>query len=444
MDVEDLLLMAAKSREPCRDEPWDYGWSSIEYRRSASASLTHDEEQAVKLSSDGVRTLEVAMEKLLRLPNVRDAYDPDELWSIVGSMIATLPMGAREEDLRTMIRSRLEQLRGPPQAVVQFAVCHVKPIADCLILGPLRLGSLAAVHDSLGDIANPDAVAMLGEMTTTDAEARRDVEPRGVYCAYATQTQGDRARREAEASFDDAVAIALMLEPYLDGKGLYSLRGDSYRPGINGLKVDRHALAAALKENPKLGLHMAASISWVGLGGASMSHTWFGEDPFPLGDLLEEPERRALVSYLLSSMDPVPRRLRLAARWHAKAHWSAEIDDAVIALGISFDVMLREKGNSPGRVHAERYAFLAEQPDERRRRYKQFYGEYYTARSAIVHGGRTSSTDGAMVRQMASDARQLFARLASEIRTRNIRTEKELDAMFEELKWGPRLDSMSA
>lgn len=444
MDVEELLLMAAKSRETSPDEPWDYGWASMEYRRSATASLTHDEKQAVRLSPDGVRNLEVAMDKLLRVPKMQVAYDADELWSIVGSMIATLPMGTREEDLQTMIRNRLEQLRAPPQAVVQFAVCHVKPIDDCLVLGSMRLGSLAAVHDSLADIAKPDALAKLREIAASDVAARGDAEPKHVYCVYVTQTQRDRARREAEASFEDAVAIALMLEPNLDDKGLYSLRGDSYRPGIDGLKVDRHVLGNVLKNRPELGIHVAASISVVGLGGVSTSHAWFGEDPFPLGDLLEEPERRAVASYLLSSMDPVPRRLRLAARWHAKAHWSAEVDDAVIALGISFDVMLREQGNSPGRVHAERYAFLDEQPDERRRRYKQFYGEYYAARSAIVHGGRTGTTDGAMVRQMASDARQLFARLASEIRTRNIRTEKELDAMFEALKWGPESGSKSA
>lgn len=309
-------------------------------------------------------------------------------------------------------------------------------MTDCLTLGPLRLGSLDAIHDSLAKSARPDRGQQLLELNTTETAICGGPKRERVYCVYDSNSQGEKARREAEAAFDDAVAIALMLEPNLDERGLYSLRGDGYRPGIDGLKIDRHALADVSRANPELDIHMAASISVVGLGGASTSHAWFGEEPFPLGSLLEKPERRALVSHLLSSVDSVARRLRLAARWHAKAYWSAEIDDAVIALGVSFDVMLREKGNSPGRVHAERYAFLSEMPEERRDRYKRFYGEYYAARSAIVHGGRTSATSGAMVRQMALDSRRLFARLTNEIQARNIRTERELDAMFEEFKWG--------
>jgi hypothetical protein len=142
------------------------------------------------------------------------------------------------------------------------------------------------------------------------------------------------------------------------------------------------------------------------------------------------------VSFLLSTTNTVTKRLRLAARWHAKAFWSDELDDAILALGIAFDVLLKEKSNSPGRVHADRFAFLAPRVTERRKRYKRFQGEYYAARSAVAHGGRSSAADGHFVRLMAADARQTFAQLLAAVQARSIKNEDEYDRMFDALKWG--------
>ncbi|HEX4961974.1 MAG TPA: hypothetical protein VF173_14125 [Thermoanaerobaculia bacterium] len=435
-NIAEGLLQAALGRELSSQKAWDYGWCLEEHRRSSEAALTHDETHSVVLTTGAVAALEAATIALLRQPAVVNLYDPEEFWSIVAGLIGTLPLDLDESGLKPLIDARLQRLLSPPPATVLFPVSHIAMPSGCLQIGPLKIGAAKSVWASLPESVQKDIAEKTSLADIWWGEALEGSPNDLILCAYTTRSQLGRAYHDAAEDFDDLVSLALMFEANLDELELYSLRGDVYRPGVRGIKTDRHALGEAVARDSKLGRELAATILTTGIFGPSTSLHWLGESTFPLERLLAVNAIRERATFLLSTSTSVTRRLRLAARWHAKAHWSTEIDDAVLALGISFDVLLKEKGNSPGRVHAERFAFLVPDPEERRRRYKRFQGEYYAARSAVAHGGRSSATDAAFVRRMAADVRAIFYRLVDHVQTRAIQTDAEYDTLFDELKWG--------
>jgi hypothetical protein len=430
------LLEAARERTASSSKPWDYGWCDESYRRSEDAALSYKPGLSVRLSRSGVEAFEAAVMALLKISSVADAYDKEEFWGVVGGLVGTLPLGGEPDDLRKLIESRLQRLVATTVAWVLFPVCHVASPSSVLEFGPLRIGSGKEIWASLPD----ETRAKLGDSPhysslwwyPTPAGPQESI----VLCAYSTHRQLEQAFHDAQKAFDDLISLALMSEPDLDSLGLYSLRGDTHRPGVRGIKLDRHSLSEIAKRQDGVTKELAASVLTTGLLGPHVSHHWLGEDPFPLERLLGKPQRRERVGFLLGNESSVTKRLRAAARWHAKAYWADEMDDAVLALGIAFDLMLKERGNSPGRVHAERYAFLSAKPDERPERYRRFQGEYYAARSAVAHGGRTSASTAQFVRAMAADVRQVFLQVSEFAEVRGLKTEEEYDEMFEGLKWG--------
>ena len=246
-----------------------------------------------------------------------------------------------------------------------------------------------------------------------------------------------RATALAEESFTDLVALALVLEPDLDANKIYSLRGDTNKPGIRGLQQDRGAIARAAKSQPSLNSELGAAILIAGLFRQGYSHHWYGYDPLPIDTLLGSASRRSTAARILGTATSIHHRMRTAARWHAKAHWADSPEDAMLALGIAFDALLSESGPSPGRVLGERFALL--EPDRKKRpdAYRYFTKELYAARSSVAHGGASSTlSDAGFVRDVASRLRTLFARLDSHVVAAALTSEKDLTELFDRLKWG--------
>jgi hypothetical protein len=434
--IAKSLIEAALTRQFTSDEAWDHGWCVADYRRSAGAAVSHDTSRRVNLSAEGVAAFEGAMHQLFKLAEVRDLYDAEELWGVVAGIIGALPMPSTEAVLEGQLNDHLKRLATPPDSVVVVPIANLNPGQTLIEAGPLLIGRLgdewrrrlkerAGEHEALSDSRQPWWQAL------TDDSTEQDV----VLLAHFGRSQLDRAFRDTEETFENLVALALVLESDLDGRRLYSLRGDSHRPGIRGLAVDRLSLRTIAVTSPKLFRDLAAEVLVSGISGTNVRQKWYGEDPFPLHELLEA-ERLAEARRLLTGRASVHNRLRLAARWHAKAYWSSEVEDAVLALGIGFEALLSEGNPSPGRVLGERFAFLAPLPSDRPARYKLFTHEYYAARSSIAHGAKRTNIDGKFARRMAKDLRQTFLRIASLTSAQSVESEDAYGRLFDTLKWG--------
>jgi hypothetical protein len=450
--IVNLLVNAALGRSVTMSEPWDYGWSIENYRRSPSAAMAHDRNKGVSLRPEAVAAFEQASTALLRISAIRDRYDPEEFWSVVASLVGTLPMDASRDTLQARITDRVNRLVNPSDSHVLLPLANVASTEGSLEIGPMLIGHWEKAFEerfpsvrASGEAAGAAASATGGE--TADPEVGRpwwaspsvreapDVPP-PLLLAHQSRFQLGRAIREAESAFEDLVAVALMLEPDLEALSLYGLRGSTHRPGTKGLVIDRASLARAAGKNPTIQRELGAETLVSSIFGQTRTIRWYGESPFPLQQLLKDKERRVVSERILDASTKVYQRLRLAARWHAKAYWASEPEDGVLALGICFDSMLTEKGPTPGRVLAERFAFLAPDPDVRWSRYRLFMNEFYPARSTVAHGAKGTSLDGAFVRRMAKEARLVFRRLLQLSEAGSVRTEKDLENMYATIKWG--------
>ncbi len=334
------------------------------------------------------------------------------------------------------VDERLNRLITPPDSMVVVPIANLNPGDNLIEVGPLLIGRLSDAWRTRmkalgGGQEPPPGTRQPWWHSLRNDSKERDI----VLLAHFGRSQLDRAFRDAEEVFEGLVALALVLEPDLDGRQLFSLRGDSHRPGIRGLAVDRQSLQNSAKASPDLFRELGAEVLVSGLLGTNVTHHWYGEEPFPLQELLDS-IRLAEAGRLLTGQTSVHSRLRLAARWHAKAYWSSEVDDAVLALGIGFEALLSESNPSPGRVLGERFAFLAQVPSERQTRYKLFLSEYYAARSSVAHGAKRTNVDGKFVRDMAKDLRQTFITIAALTKTNSVESEDAYGRMFDALKWG--------
>ena len=438
--IVDRFVRTAQAREVTSGEPWDYGWSQESYRRSTKAAMTHDRGRSVRLQAGTVDCFEEASSALLQLQQVRTRYEVNEFWSLTASLIGKLPLGATPGELTTAIEQWIKSVLEPPDSLVVFAVANVAPLNNALDFGPLLLGHFDEpfanrLREKAGRAVLAHETREPWWMSPSD-RASDPVGPPPILLAYLCPTQLHRAIDDAEEAFEDLASIALMVQLDLDALSLFSLRGDANRPGIRGLVVDRQALAKAAERNPQISRELGCPVIVDGVFGQTVSFRWYSENPFPLGQLLNNPEKGSAAERLLLGSTAVYRRLRVAARWHAKAHWSIDLADAVLALGICFDSMLTEQSPSPGRVLSERFALLDPDPDRRRRRYRQFQTEYYPARSSVAHGAKGKSLDAAFVRSMAKEARWVFQRIVNLTEALGVSTEDEYNNMYENLRWG--------
>ena len=439
--IVDDFVQAALSREITSNEPWNHGWSQESYRRSSDAAVTHDDRRSVRLSQSGLNSFEEATGRLLKLQSIRQIYDNDEFWELTATLVGTLPLRGTAEQLGVEVSRRVDKLLSPLNSLVMTAVANVAPPENVLNIGALTIGTLSDRFKEL--VQSKTQCRVFGRnrrdpwWISDSKNAAHDKES-PVVMAYVGRSQLERAINDAGETFEDLISIALMLQPDLDSLSLYSLRGDASRPGLRGLVVDRNALAQVAQKVSAVSKETACRVLVEGSFGERTTVHWYGEDPFPLEKLLAGPGMRSLAERLLLASSAVDRRLRVAARWHAKAHWAFEPADAVLALGISFDSMLSETGPTAGRVLSERFALLDPDSKARLNRYRQFQTEYYPARSSVAHGAKRESLDGKFVRGMAKEARWTFRRILELTKHFEAEAEDKYQNMWELLRWnGP-------
>jgi hypothetical protein len=437
--IVELLVRAAQGREITGCEAWNYGWSDARYRHSPRAAMTHDSGRAVRLDPSAVEYFEQGTAALLKLSQIRRRYDSEEFWGMAASLVGGQPMGASSERLGTAIDRWVRKVLDPPEAFVVFPIANVAPFERIIEIGPMLLGCLDESFSSrLNEKARRDVLA---PMPAEPWWMRRDYfgasspGPPPALLAYATEAQLDRAVEQAGEAFENLTSLALMVQPDLEALSLCSLRGDTHRPGIRGLVVDRKALEEAAQSQERISREIGSPMLVDGVLGRTISFHWYGEHPFPLEQLLTPADKRSVSERLMLGSAAVHNRLRVAARWHAKAHWSIDIDDAVLALGVCFDAMLSEQGPTPGRVLSERFALLHPDRSQRPGRYRQFQTEYYPARSAVAHGAKSRSHESVFVRRMSKDARWVFQRIVQLTEAAGANTESEYHEMYESLKW---------
>lgn len=243
----------------------------------------------------------------------------------------------------------------------------------------------------------------------------------------------------------DLIDLALLFEPDLDARQLFSGRGDANRPGVRGLTLHRPAFSGiADHASADVSRELAASLVLIdGRNIQRQSYRWFSTDPVRLDQLLEPEKKASLVKRVLWTKTGVFERLRIAARWHAKSHWSIDPHEAVLCIGIAFDALLGSAGGPQRRELSERFAYLHPIPSEREHRYKLFSRSYYTARSEVAHGLPCSALgEPGFCRQMSSDLRVAAIRLLEVVDRWKVETDEGFSEMFAAIKWGrnPSID----
>lgn len=445
--IEDLLNVVAGARVPefasdansgvpaPNAEPWDYGWCVEKYRRSPKAAASGPCGVPVRLSEEGVQALEEAVARLLDREPIRRAWDQEELWGLVLTAVTTLPWDSTTLDA---LKERLERIQAVGPTFVAFELANVawsgcpQAIGDAVI-GAAGEAWIAAVRGASKARPIPSEARLI-EL------ARHEGPGGGVLYGAWTMAQASRARELAEHRFEETAALALLLEPDLSSLGLYSGRGDSHRPGIRGLVIDREALTSVTQAQNELAAHIVVT----GAIGEQCSTHWWGNDPFPLARLLERPRRSDSIDAIVRSESSVSRRLAIAATWYAQSHWSKRTEDAVLALGVALDALLGDSSGLPGRVVADRFALLESEPKLRAEKAKRF-GELYAVRSAVAHGGRPRVIEeGDFARAMAADVRWAARQVLGLSRTFDVRSEDAYRALYEGLKWGTKRHALRA
>lgn len=152
--------------------------------------------------------------------------------------------------------------------------------------------------------------------------------------------------------------------------------------------------------------------------------------------LLEIPELVKALEKTLDSQVGVASRIRLAARWYAESFWARDLDDSVLALGVSLDALIGSKSGLPGRVMRNRYALLDAAPSSRPERARR-YDEIYGVRSAVAHGGTSARiSEHNFVRGIEKDITWVAWRLFEAEQAFGQELVGDLDRFFDQLRWG--------
>jgi hypothetical protein len=393
----------------------------------------------VSLAGGGVDAYEQAVERLLRDGSIKDRWHPEDLWWRVAKAVVA---AARSRDPASVIAARLEHMRRAKRVSVLVPVANVTWGA-----APLRLGD--GIVGMAGDALVSELVglAQAGEPAALESArewARDQQQPDGtgsatrqvVVAGFATLAQGRLAVDRAQAWVEDLCALALLSVNDPGALGLSSLRGSANRPGVRGLTLERSAVQRAF-EATRGGRHeMSVQPLVLSEEGAHAHGGWFSVDPVDLHALLADGSRRDFVLACLTSTDAIPRRLRVAARWYADAHWSLEDDDAVLALGVALDALVGARQGLPGRILAQRFAYLEPDPTLRRARVDR-WNEMYSLRSTIAHGGEASKAlEAFSVRDMATEVVWTAKRLRAFDAEFHVRSEADFEAVGERLRLG--------
>lgn len=431
-----MLLAACDGLEAvATGDAWDYGWGHQPYRRSGNP-IMNGPEGLLTLNATGLEPFEAAVSKLLGESAVKARWHPEEFWSVIASLIATA------------------KTRGDRESFIDFAVTQVRSVGPSLTVLLVSNVTWGAEPTSHGDFVVGMADGRFYELLTSVAEGRstpdparwqewldEQVQPRvdnddapyPVAFACWTQGQGTLATKNAERLLDELIALCLLLEPDLAGHGVYR-RGPTNRPGVRGLILDRGSIDRGLSDAARVELASFPLVVSELLGHRTQVQ-WFSSDPMPLGDLLAQTELRDAV-FSSFEADFLSRTVRLSARWFEEAYFTLARDDAALALGVALDALLSGKAALPGGAMADRYALLHPDVSVRKER-RRVYQRAYSVRSAVAHGG-TSSTleEGDFIGEYLKTVHDAARRTLALRDTFAPRSGKELDDLYDDLRLG--------
>jgi hypothetical protein len=435
MSSERPIELLAKVAEHVVDapgrEPWNYGWCLAEYRASPSAALEAPR-GPVTIEPSARQRFEEAVGLLSRESAVRERWDLEELWGVVASRVAA---AAETSDPKAQLTTDLDSIREADTNLILMAVANVVPpaspllVADCVI-GEAGDAFLRSVNEAAG--SRPRCRPQI--LNALSKRYPRDHGP-VVLAAYWTRAQAKLAVERAKEHLRTLLDVALLLETDPGSLGMHSLRGPTNRPGARGLIVHRPALEFAMRE---LGseAELAAEVVVASREDTRSQIGWYSSDPVPIDGLLSDTERQNLVDRCVREASPVGRRVRLAGRWYAEAHWASDQVDAVLALGIALDALIGSRSGLPGRAMKERFAFLEPDPEQRSERARR-YSEVFGVRSAIAHGSTSSALDeSGFVRGISQDVVWTARRMLALDKLFAPTSDKQLDEVFEGLRWG--------
>jgi hypothetical protein len=396
------------------------------------------------MSPEGVAAYEGVVSRLLREPGIKGRWDDQELWGVVASFVVAL---AEADDRPAFMARGLARLRDGGPSLVLVPLANVRWDGEPKVIGGGVIGRLddrfgTRVAEVAGDRPRLDS-AEGHDWVRLQSDARAqgeegDVEQRQlVVAACWPDAQMNRALDLARRWVEDVFCVPLLFKEDLAGNGMWSLRGGHNRPGVRGLTPDRSTLSDLLAEHPRGHFELSSRALVLSREfGATGGVHWYSADPVPLEDLLGDAERLNRLGGLLGGDQAVARRIRVAARWYADAHWAEDRDDAVLALGVALDAIVGSKSALPGRVMAQRFAYLESDPSQRSTRVAR-YNDLYSVRSAVAHGGEPSRLgEGNFVREMADEVRWAAQRFVAFADQFSVASEADVDAAFESLTLG--------
>lgn len=417
---------------------WEYGWAYEKYRHSGQAALSSNS-GPVTIALDVMGHFESAVLRLASDQRVRCRWGDEELWGVVAALVVAA--SERQGDKRVdLLKRAVDTLRTVPEAFISQLIANVSWSSEPLSLGRIVLGT---ANDDLFELA--EAVAGGRGMVSRDEWHRwlaDEVSPRGdvpgvsptAICGW-TVGQDQLAVREAGLQLRNVVDLPLLLERDLAGRRIFR-HGDVNRPDVRGLALDRRTVENGLAiQGLQLELAARPLIRSAAFNVSSRLH-WYSTEPLPLSDLYQQSYLREAVIRCLEDR-PIGRRLRVAARWFAEAHYANAIDDAALALGVCMDALLSGTSTLPGGVLQDRCALLCRDPTIRRAVRKQ-HADFYRVRSSVAHGGRSSSLTGETLGAAFALAHATAWRLLDLDATFVLNADSEVDVIFDDLRLGIR------
>jgi hypothetical protein len=436
--IAELLVTAASAVVPAPGRtPWDYGWCLENYRKSEDAALSSSR-GPMTMTNVGVEAYEAAVTRLLKDSKISSRWDAEEFWGLVARTVVFASETVEKERL-THVEEEIDFFRNAGKALTVQLIANATWDRAPLVLGNAVIGNANDEFLSFTNSSSHGRIQLEEELWRSwkgkYIEPRiTEGAPQPVAIACWTIGQHELAFGETERQLRNIVDLALLLERDLRGHKILR-RGNTNRPGIRGLALDRGAIERNLNEVATVELS-APQLTITEAWDVQEFH-WFNAEPLPLGTLLDQDYLREVVRSCLKD-DPISRRVRVAARWFSEAHYTLAEDDAALALGVAMDSLLTGKNSLPGSAMADRVAVLSDDPIKRPKLVKDYF-DFYQVRSSVAHGGQSSrlSSENFMTR---------FESFVHWIAWRSIAlrdkfatsSEAEVDTLYNELRWGVR------
>jgi hypothetical protein len=377
----------------------------------------------MRLTPKGLQLVELAVAQLLKNHTVRKVWSERDLWTWVMRLLAAI---LEKQFARDEIDGQLARITNPAKTIVLAPVANVEWELPPKQIGPLVLAGMKSDGSVLAKLlSEPTAEVAISQQL---ARLRESLDS-GVVVAIRTELQGQLAHEALESGLDDLIGAVLLLAP---SKAPPSLRGPVNRPGMRGTTLDRVALERLARAANSQELSHEEFL-W-GEFGIQTHIYWNSAEPLSLSSALT-PDVGETVTAILRADDEICRRVRVAARWYATAHWAASQEDGILALGVALDALVGAKSGLPGSAMRQRFALLEADPLKRKDRARR-HEALYSVRSAVAHGGSSAKIDSVGGARGFMEEVRWAAMQLMELRRRSIRIANRLDDFFTQLALG--------